>query len=57
MAISEETAALVAAQLTQAWAIRSGIKKPDPKKPADGQVEAQVITIFNRFLDAVKKKA
>ncbi|KFL44641.1 hypothetical protein IL54_4038 [Sphingobium sp. ba1] len=51
MAITSDTAAQVAAQLTQAWAIRSGVKKPDPTKP----IEDQVITIYKRFLDIVQK--
>ncbi|ETI63666.1 hypothetical protein C100_11665 [Sphingobium sp. C100] len=51
MAISKDAAAQAAAQLTQAWAIRSGVKKPDPKKP----IEDQVITIYNRFLAAVQQ--
>jgi len=51
MAISSDAAAQVAAQLTQAWAMRSGVKKPDPTKP----IEDQVITIYKRFLDIVQK--
>ena len=48
--VSEETAAVVAAQLTQAWAIRSGVKKPDPTKP----IEDQVLTIYKRLLTEVR---
>ncbi|MCC4231866.1 MULTISPECIES: hypothetical protein [Sphingomonadaceae] len=51
MAMSKEIAAQVAAQLTQAWAIRSGVKKPDPSKP----IEEQVLTIYNRLLVAVQQ--
>jgi|GEM_PF-1749112 hypothetical protein len=51
MAMSREVAAQVAAQLTQAWAIRSGVKKPDPSKP----IEDQVVTIYNRLLVAVQQ--
>jgi hypothetical protein len=49
--MSKEIAAQIAAHLTQAWAIRSGVKKPDPTKP----IEDQVLTIYKRFLDAVQK--
>lgn len=51
MAMSKEVAAQVAAQLTQAWAIRSGVKKPDPTKP----IEDQVITIYNRLFVALQQ--
>lgn len=49
--MSKEIAAQIAAHLTQAWAIRSGVKKPDPTK----SIEDQVLTIYKRFLDAVQK--
>ncbi|MCB4860765.1 hypothetical protein K7W03_14310 [Sphingobium sp. PNB] len=51
MAISEDTAALVAAQLTVAWATRTGAGKADPSRPFD----AQVIAIYERFRRAVKE--
>jgi hypothetical protein len=39
MAISDDTAAQVAAQLTIAWAARAGaIATPDPERPAESQV-------------------
>ncbi|MCP1469013.1 hypothetical protein J3E64_000684 [Sphingobium sp. OAS761] len=49
--MSDDTAALVAAHLTQAWAVRSGVKKPDPTKP----IEDQVMTIYSRLLAEVRK--
>lgn len=49
MAISEDAAALVAAQLTQAWAARAGVGKPDPAHP----FEAQVLAVFQRYRDCV----
>jgi len=52
MAISEDTAALVAAQLTAAWAARIGVGKPDPAKPFD----SQIIEKYLRFKAAVAEK-
>lgn len=49
MAISEDTAALVAAQLTAAWAIRSGVGEAGPAQ----SVEGQVAEIYARFRNAV----
>lgn len=51
MAISDDTAALVAAQLTTAWAIKSGARPADPNNPFDSQVAA----IYARFHDAVRE--
>ena len=52
MAISEDTAALVAGQLTVAWAMRSGVPKPDPNNPTDSQVAA----VYTRFRQAVSER-
>ncbi len=49
MAISEETAALVAAQLTVAWATRAGVQKADPARP----FEEQVLATYKRFVERV----
>jgi len=46
MAISRDTAALVAAQLTTACAIKSGQGKPDPTRPFEGQVLATYLRLF-----------
>lgn len=43
MAISEDTAALVAAQLTNAWATRAGVGKADPANPFESQVLAKYL--------------
>lgn len=51
MAISDDTAALVAAQLTVAWATRTGVAKPDPAYPA----EATVAAVYTRFREAVRE--
>lgn len=51
MAISEDTAALVAAQLTTAWAMRIGVGKPDPARTFD----VQIIDQYNRFRDMVRE--
>lgn len=49
MAISDDTAALVAAQLTVAWAARAGVGKADPAHPFEGQV----LAVYQRFKDCV----
>ena len=51
-AISDDTAALVAAQLTVAWATRSGVGKPDPAHPFEGQVAG----VYARFRDAIAER-
>lgn len=51
MAISEDTAALVAAQLTVAWAMRIGAGKPDPSRPFEGQI----LAVYGRIKDEVGK--
>jgi len=53
MPISEDTAALVAAQLTVAWATRIGIGKADPNRPFEGQV----LETYLRLRDAVAERA
>lgn len=52
MAISEDTAALVAAQLTVAWATRAGVAKADPANPITGQI-AEVYTRFHNAVGEV----
>jgi len=47
-AISEDTAALVAAQLTQAWAVRAGVKA-SPQRP----IEADIVEMYLRLRGAV----
>ncbi|ODU22758.1 MAG: hypothetical protein ABS87_00910 [Sphingomonas sp. SCN 67-18] len=50
MAIAQDTAALVAAQLTAAWASRRGPEQRiDPSRP----IEAQILNVYLRFKDAV----
>jgi len=51
MAISEDTAALVAAQLTVAWATRVGATPADPMRPIDGQV----VAVYKRIQQAVRE--
>jgi len=51
MAISDDTAALVAAQLTVAWATRIGAGKPDAARPFEGQV----LAVYRRIKDEVGK--
>lgn len=54
MAISDDTAALVAAQLTIAWAGRAGaIAMPDPEHP----VESQVANAYRHFRDVAAEIA
>jgi hypothetical protein len=50
-AISDDTAALVAAQLTVAWATRAGVGKPDPAHP----FESQIASVYERFRSAVRE--
>lgn len=50
MAIGEDTAALVAAQLTCAWATRVGARQPDPSRPYD----TEIVAIFEKMYDAVR---
>lgn len=52
MAISDETAALVAAQLTTAWATRIGVGKPDLARPFD----SQIVEKYLRFKSAVAER-
>jgi len=47
-----ETNAIVAANLTKAWALRSGVKKPDPKT----SVEDQVLAMYDKMLGAVRAR-
>ena len=51
MAISDDTAALVAAQLTVAWATRSGVRQPNPSL----QHDAEVVLMYQRFLRSVQE--
>lgn len=53
MAISEDTAAFVAAQLTVAWATRTGAQQPDPRHDP----EAQVVAAYKHFLERVSPPA
>jgi hypothetical protein len=49
MAISADTTAVVAAQLTAAWAARSGVREDDKRIP----VEAEILATYTRFRQAV----
>lgn len=51
MAISDDTAALVAAQLTAAWATRIGAGRPEPSRP----FEDQILAVYGRIKDEVGK--
>lgn len=50
MAISEDTAALVAAQLTVAWATRAGVPAK-PQRPHDESIVAQYL----KFREVVRE--
>ena len=52
MGSDTETNAIVAANLTKAWALRSGVKKPDPKTT----VEDQVLAMYDKMLSAVRAR-
>lgn len=51
MAISEDTVALVAAQLTVAWATRSGVRDPSPVHPHD----SEIASMYERFRSLVRE--
>lgn len=52
MAISDDTAALVAAQLTQAWALRSG----EAAKSAIPPVSEEILTVYLHFKGLVAER-
>jgi|GEM_PF-6703362 len=52
MAISEETAALIAAQLTVAWATRAGVRPAHTAQP----FEAEVAAVYLRYRDAIREE-
>lgn len=52
MAISEDTAALVAAQLTVAWATRAGTRPADPRLAVEDEVKRIYAEFFEDVRDA-----
>lgn len=54
MPISADTEAMVAAQLTQAWAVRKGIRNPG-NMPARYTLEQELLAKYRSFREAVRQ--
>lgn len=50
-AITDDTAALVAAQLTVAWAMRAGSREANPAQ----LFESEIAAVYERFRSAVRE--